>query len=900
MMKNQAHIINHTHWDREWFLTSIYTRRWIPGLIDRLEELIEANPEFTYFFDGQTLVIEDLIAVAPEYEGRVRRLIENGSLLIGPYYCQPDWQITGGELLLRNLIYGLKDVRKFGGAGGTGWLVDTFGHIRQSPQIHCLAGIEQVYVWRGVPALEPYFDWQSPDGSQVLAIYLLGGYRNLYGVTHVPDVAVRRLTAEVERLAPYYPTPDIPLFDGYDLEDDPEDPLRFYAGVDGIGSQMVLQQSTPAQFAQTVQSRGKPFPTLQSELNSGKFGAIFPGTLSARIYLKLMASDCEHLLYRRCEPLAVMAQRCGRPYPAEQYEAWGRSLLQNAVHDGICGVSIDGVHEKMEFIYRQVFDGALADLQESLDALLSAFKPGDYAVSTSPFAAETCQVVGDRILSVQTGGVGVWPVEDFGPVLRPDRPVTSYRWQNRHYTAEMNALGAVQIGEATFGRLTVRREQGDTYSEEGGEVLGVLEPVSPLKVLEKSEWHAVVGFDAAWEQDDQRVTARVQVHFDRSPILRWTINLDSRGADLRVDLAFESGLTEGIQAGMPFDCVPRGGADADLLPRQLDGDLASILLGQRELGTVATFPFQEYLALCGGDQTAAIFARGLRAYTVDGPGRVRLPLRRSVEWLTRAGLQERVGDAGPFFYVPDARCERSERHELGLVLGHFSPDGLDVVALNESFQTPPLIVSGGAGTHSNLTFFQEDLPLSSLYMENGRAVARVYNPSGQPQRLSNGYTQFDLAGQPAGQIDTVDAGKIVMLALELPGVRAGNATGRAVLHTPPAWRVGHSTSRPDPAVIALLGEQAAALERELLEVQAALEAAAASQKLRLQHRAYVLERELVEYLFSRLLNEQKLARQGPATEKELFEVDDEVAALGLRLNKLRIKRRIFDYVVGVL
>jgi alpha-mannosidase len=166
MSTSNVHIINHTHWDREWFLTSIYTSRWIPGLIDRLEALVQANPSFAYLLDGQTLVVEDLLALDPHYEGRVRRLIENGNLLTGPYYCQPDWQITGDEALVRNLVYGIGDVQRLGGQVGTGWLVDTFGHISQSPQIHRMAGIEQVYVWRGVPAVEPYFQWQAPDGSR--------------------------------------------------------------------------------------------------------------------------------------------------------------------------------------------------------------------------------------------------------------------------------------------------------------------------------------------------------------------------------------------------------------------------------------------------------------------------------------------------------------------------------------------------------------------------------------------------------------------------------------------------------------------------------------------------------------------------------------------------------------
>ena len=92
MMNTNVYIINHTHWDREWFLTSIYTSQWIPGLIDKIESLAAANPDFKYLLDGQTLIIEDLLYIAPEYEARVTRLIAAGHLIIGPYYCQPDWQ----------------------------------------------------------------------------------------------------------------------------------------------------------------------------------------------------------------------------------------------------------------------------------------------------------------------------------------------------------------------------------------------------------------------------------------------------------------------------------------------------------------------------------------------------------------------------------------------------------------------------------------------------------------------------------------------------------------------------------------------------------------------------------------------------------------------------------------
>src|SRR5690606_21404390 len=163
--------------------------------------------------------------------------------------------LTDGELLIRNLIIGQQDTQRHGGAMRTGWLVDTFGHVSQAPQIHRLFGIDALYVWRGVPQMTPYFRWIGADGSEVLAVDLFGGYRNLYGVSHAPEVAVTRLQAELDKLRPYYPTADIPLFDGYDLEDDPEDPLRFFAAGHDIDPAITLRETTPAEFVQSVRAR---------------------------------------------------------------------------------------------------------------------------------------------------------------------------------------------------------------------------------------------------------------------------------------------------------------------------------------------------------------------------------------------------------------------------------------------------------------------------------------------------------------------------------------------------------------------------------------------------------------------------------------------------------------------
>lgn len=907
MSATNIHIINHTHWDREWFVTSVYTSRWIPGLIDKLAQLVGENPDFQYLFDGQTLVIEDLLTIAPEYAEKMRLLVENGRLLIGPYYCQPDWQLTSGELLVRNLMYGQKDVEKHGGAMDTGWLVDTFGHISQSPQIHQMFGIDSVFVWRGVPQLEPYFTWQAPDGSELLTINLFGGYRNLYGVSHAPEVAHKRLNSEVDKLRPFYPTPDIPLFDGYDLEDSPEDPMQFYTNSGTIRSDIKLLESTPRTFAREIADKNLSLPTISGELNSGKFGATFPGTFSARTYLKVMARDCEYMLFQVCEPLAVMASMKGRAYPAANYEAWGRQLLQNAVHDCICGVSVDQVHEKMDYSYREAFAGMKVDAKASLAAILNDFLPGMYAVNTNAFAVDAWQRVGDELVHVQTNGVGVWPVRESIPVEQVNESITSFEWQNDHFKAVVGADGTVQVDNALFGRFVVSEDHGDTYSNETDEPLGNIQPTSPLVVLERSTRHCVVVFDAAWKTavsaklsaNVSYATATVHLCFDQSPVIKWQVDLDSRGKNLNIDMVFETRQDGDLYAGMPFDVVKRDVADIDLLPRELDASKKNLLLGQRELNSVTTFPFHDLVAIGDDDQAVVVLAKGVHSYDAQADGTISVTLRRSVEWLTVADLENRIGDAGPFFYVPDARCERTVRHELSVAFVADAPNSMAVQLLNAVYQNPPLVVSAtGSGSQTEWQLCHEDLPLASLHVRDGVALARFYNPTEKKRPYSHPYSQMDVWGTVAGFTDAILPKQIQTVELcQIPAdVAAGDCETKVVAG--PKWRVGENKGLPETAVLDQLNAKIADRTGKIEETEAQLAACEDdTERMRLQHRWYVLKREQVEFQLSHLLNRRKRSEKGKLRYGYLYEPDDEVAAISLELNHLRIKRRIYDYVV---
>ena len=151
--------------------------------------------------------------------------------------------------------------------------------------------------------------------------------------------------------------------------------------------------------------------------------------------------------------------------------------------------------------------------------------------------------------------------------------MTTFAWRNDHYAATVDAAGLIQLDGMLLGKLVVAAEHGDTYSEERGATLGVMQPTGPLIVEERSAHHSVLCFPAAWQDEARQVTATVRVTFDPSPLIRWQIDLDSRGADLRVELQFETGKQGQIYAAMPFDVVARPVVDTDLLPRESPAEL---------------------------------------------------------------------------------------------------------------------------------------------------------------------------------------------------------------------------------------------------------------------------------------------------------------------------------------
>ena len=374
------HIISHNHWDREWIFTSEYTNRWLVPFFDNLFEMLERYPGYRFVLDGQTLMIEDYLSQLPEEEAKakeaeIRRYVKERRLTAGPSYLQPDWTLVSGEALVRNLMIGHRMAERLGGVMKVGWLLDNFGQIAQAPQIHQGFGIDGVFLWRG-PGMDPdemssEFWWESPDGSRVLAIYLLNTYRNAMALSEIKEIARDRVISQARKLRPFASTPNVLLMNGYEQDPGPDDVLPI---IEEVNKEVRCVQSLPSEYLEAVKKFSPDLPTLKGYLYSGRYMPILTGVFSSRMYLNQSNNECQREIERWAEPFATMAWAFGGEYPRPRIgEAW-KSLLLNHPHDDICGCSIDDVcrdmmerFERSHRIASEVTEESLRTIAQALD-----------------------------------------------------------------------------------------------------------------------------------------------------------------------------------------------------------------------------------------------------------------------------------------------------------------------------------------------------------------------------------------------------------------------------------------------------------------------------------------------------------------------------------------------------
>lgn len=352
-MDRQWWVVPHTHWDREWYLTFQQFRWKLVKLIDGLLEILEEGPEFTHFMlDGQTIVLEDFLEIRPGNRERLKKLISEGRVSVGPWYLLPDELLISGESVIRNLERGRRIAEQFGSPMGVGYLPDQFGHMGAMPAILHGFGIATACLWRGVGSEvdKTLFWWSHKDGSRVLVLYLFDSYSNGMSLPLELPELTERLRQAGDRLEPAAVGGPLLVMNGSDhLE--PQRGLPQALAALAPGDQAVIG-SLPG-FARAMQPYIKDLPEWTGELRSPQRAPLLVGCTSARHWIKQEDWRLSNLLEVYAEPLAALAAAQGAVYPEGELDLAWKYLLQNQPHDSICGCSIDEVHRDMRYRYDQ-------------------------------------------------------------------------------------------------------------------------------------------------------------------------------------------------------------------------------------------------------------------------------------------------------------------------------------------------------------------------------------------------------------------------------------------------------------------------------------------------------------------------------------------------------------------
>lgn len=740
----RAFVVPHTHWDREWYDRFEAFRARLVPMVGSLLDLLEREPRFLSFtFDGQTIPLEDHLAVRPADRPRVEALVRADRLFIGPWYVLADLLLVSGESIVRNLQEGLRVAASFGRASRVAYVADPFGHPAQLPQVLRGFGYDSYVFARGVgdegEELGSEFRWEAPSGDRVLASHQVGHYSNALALVAqsgkpVGDVTrrVRRILPRVmDKIAPYAAGDALLFMVGDDhtaaFEDLPE-------AVDAIGRVAPRTQARIAGLEEFVAALPAPRGVFSGEMVSGKYRPILRGVNSTRVWIKQENAACERLLLERCEPLDAFSG-------GEQLEAlrslW-RTLLENHPHDSICGCSIDAVHD---LDMRPRFARVRTE-GERIAADLSAKLGGPGAVpvvwSALPWVRDAIVTVAGRPTVVSCAPLGVTAAVRGRTegVSAPEAGVIV----NERMRVEVDEDGSFTIvdraTDVRSARLNVLIDEGDrgdeyTYSYAGPTVGS--RGVAGRMATRVDGDRAVVTVDVVLRLPaglrGDRLARRPELVDDR---VRFVISLDAGAArvdvaatvtnasrDHRLKVVCETGLgTRTHVAGSGFAWLER----TNRVPRKR---------GWVEPPTPERC-FHEFVAVERGDAGVAVGADGLREYSVRGDGSsIAITLFRAVGFLSRGDLPERRGHAGPEIETPSAQCLGDMTFRYCVVPLRADLRLPQAVRAIREFLSPAWTASG-SGDELSYCFLDGDpaVTLSAVRARSrDRLIVRLVNPT---------------------------------------------------------------------------------------------------------------------------------------------------------------------------
>jgi alpha-mannosidase len=363
-------IVPHTHWDREWYEPEARFRQRLVEMLDAALERLETE-DGAFLLDGQTVLLEDYLAVRPEQASRIEALVHSGKLVAGPWYVLADELLSSDETLVRNLLVGRWDGRRWGGWMPVGYSPDAFGHPAALPTILAGFGIEHGVVLRGYGGEQgqekDLFRWVGPDGSVVLTYHFPpAGFEIAVNLPEDPAALAGRWEEMRATLEARAAAPVLMAMNGADHHALQPRIGSIVARLNELAPGYDFQLGSPADYFAALPDAVEA-PEVRGELRfSPHYSWMLQGALSARARLKQAIAEGERLLLRWAEPQTALARIDGGPDRRPLLQAAWREHLRNCFHDTVCGTTSDEVARDAATRARRVTTEARGILLDAL------------------------------------------------------------------------------------------------------------------------------------------------------------------------------------------------------------------------------------------------------------------------------------------------------------------------------------------------------------------------------------------------------------------------------------------------------------------------------------------------------------------------------------------------------
>lgn len=342
--------IGHSHMDLGWLWPIRETKRKCARTFSTVLRMMERYPDYIYGA-SQPQQYQWTKQEYPSLYAQMKRRIAQGRWdLQGGMWVEADTNVTSGESLVRQFLYGQRFWREeFGQQVTDLWLPDVFGYSGALPQIMSKCGVKyfmtQKLSWNQVNSFpHQSFWWQGIDGTKVLAHMLPEETYN--------SPASPRALAKAERnyKDSAVSSHALMLFGIGDGGGGPgEEHLERLDREKNLAGLVPVLQEKAADFFAKWEKEADGFATWSGELYLEKH----QGTLTTQARNKRFNRKME-LALRDCEMLAALAQTAGHVYPQKELVAIWQEVLLYQFHDILPGSSITRVYEESLARYEQL------------------------------------------------------------------------------------------------------------------------------------------------------------------------------------------------------------------------------------------------------------------------------------------------------------------------------------------------------------------------------------------------------------------------------------------------------------------------------------------------------------------------------------------------------------------